>query len=93
MQDLIGDTPSVQSINCSPPGVQAWQGFKYYDYFFCWPDEWRVKPNFTLNNNNPVSKMDFPPARDNNNWAPRIGFNRGVPKFDRRIVFTLRYAF
>jgi len=106
MQDLIDDTPSVQSINSFLPGVPAWQGYKYYDYFFYWQDEWRVKPNFTLtygiryespgnavdflrrtnekvvalNNNNPAYKMDLPPARDNNNWAPRIGFNWRVPK-------------
>ena len=29
----------------------------------------------TLNNNNPAFRMDNPPKRDSNNWAPRVGFN------------------
>lgn len=28
-----------------------------------------------LNNNDPGYRMDAPPARDTNNWAPRVGFN------------------
>ncbi len=28
-----------------------------------------------LNNNNPAFRMDAPPKRDVNNWAPRVGFN------------------
>ena len=28
-----------------------------------------------LNNNNPAYRMDTPPKRDVNNWAPRVGFN------------------
>ncbi|MBM3794790.1 MAG: TonB-dependent receptor [Acidobacteria bacterium] len=29
----------------------------------------------SLNNNNPAFRMDTPPKRDVNNWAPRVGFN------------------
>ena len=105
LQDVINDTPNVQAINSFLPGVPRWQGYKYYDYFFYWQDEWRIKPTFTLtygvryespgnavnflkrindrvvaqNNNNPDYRMDLPPARDNNNWAPRVGFNWRMP--------------
>lgn len=33
-----------------------------------------------LNNNNSAYKMDLPPSRDTNNWAPRFGFNWRPPK-------------
>lgn len=32
-----------------------------------------------LNNNNPGFRMDDPPKRDLNNWAPRVGFNWRLP--------------
>ena len=31
-----------------------------------------------LNNNNDAYRMDLPPSRDTNNWAPRFGFNWDV---------------
>lgn len=106
LQDVIDDVPNVQAVNSFLPGVPRWQGYRYYDYFFYWQDEWRVKPNLTLtyglryespgnavdflrsvndrvlanNGNNPAFRMDTPPSRDVNNWAPRFGFNYRLRK-------------
>ncbi len=106
LQQLVDDTPAVQSINVLQPGLPTFQNYRYYDYFAFWQDEWRVKPTFTLtygiryetpgnafawlqkvndqvvarNNNAPGYRMDPAPARDRNNWAPRVGFNWRLPK-------------
>jgi len=106
LQQLVDDTPAVQSINILQAGLPTFQNYKYYDYFAFWQDEWRIKPTFTLtygiryetpgnafawlqkvnnqvvaaNNNNPGYRMDAAPARDRNNWAPRVGFNWRLPK-------------
>lgn len=48
VQQLVNDTPAVQSINVILPGLRNWQFYRYYDFFFFAQDEWRVKPNFTL---------------------------------------------
>jgi hypothetical protein len=48
VQQLVDDTPAVQSINVILPGLRNWQFYRYYDFFFFAQDEWRIKPNFTL---------------------------------------------
>ena len=48
LQQLIDDTPAVQSINILQPGLPTFQNYRYYDYFAFWQDEWRIKPSFTL---------------------------------------------
>ena len=50
-----------------------------------------------LNNNNPAFRMDPPPSRDINNWAPRVGFNWRLPKMgfitgDNKMVLRGGYS-
>jgi hypothetical protein len=123
LQQLVDDTPAVQSINVLQPGLPTFQNYRYYDYFAFWQDEWRIKPTFTLtygiryetpgnafawlekvnkevvarNNNNPGYRMDPAPARDRNNWAPRVGFNWRLPKLgfltgDNKMVLRGGYS-
>mgnify|MGYP000961369157 CR=1 FL=1 len=49
------------------------------------------------NGNNPAYKMDPPPKRDTNNWAPRVGFNWRMPNMgfitgDRKMVLRGGYS-
>lgn len=48
LQNLIDDQAQVASINVLQAGLPRFQSYRYYDYFFFWQDEWRVKPSFTL---------------------------------------------
>ena len=48
LQDLVNDTPVTASVNSFLQGVNRWQSYRYYDYFFFVQDEWRIKPNLTL---------------------------------------------
>jgi hypothetical protein len=48
LQDVVDDTPNVQTINSFLPGVPRWQAYRYVDYFLYLQDEWRVRRNVTL---------------------------------------------
>jgi len=48
LQTVIDDLPINASVNSFLQGVNRWQSYRYYDYFFFFQDEWRVKPNLTL---------------------------------------------
>jgi len=105
LQDLVDDVAQTGSINAPLPGGERLQYYKYYDYFFFWQDEWRIRPSVTLTygiryespgnpvdnlrqsndrivaaaGGNPGYKLEPVPQRDNNNWAPRFGFNYRFP--------------
>ena len=85
LQDVIDDTPNVQTINSFLPGVPRWQGYKYYDYFFFWQDEWRVKPNFTLTYGlryeSPGNAVDF--LNKTNEKVLALNNNNPAYKMDR----------
>lgn len=101
LQALVDDVATVGQINAPLRGGELITYLRYYDYFFFAQDEWRVRPNLTLNygvryespgnpiqnlvnlsqrisgfyNNDPRYLIQPQPKRDNNNWAPRLGFN------------------
>jgi hypothetical protein len=107
LQDLVDDVAQTASINAPLPGGERLTYYKYYDYFFFWQDEWRIRPSFTItygiryespgnpidnlrakneiivaaNGGNPGYRLEPVPKRDNNNWAPRFGFNYRFPRW------------
>ncbi len=48
LQDLVDDVAQTASANAPLPGGERLNYYKYYDYFFFWQDEWRIRPNFTV---------------------------------------------
>lgn len=105
LQAVVDDRPLSASINSFLPGVGRWQAYKYYDYFFFWQDEWRVKPNFTLTYGiryeTPGNAFDFlrkvnEQVVANNNNDPRYRMDLS-PKRDRnnwapRLGFNYRFG-
>ena len=85
LQDVVDDTPNVQFINSFLPGVPRWQGYKYYDYFFFWQDEWRVRPNLTLTYGlryeSPGNAVDF--LRATNEKVLALNNNNPAYRLDR----------
>lgn len=100
LTDTIQDIAQATQINGAIRGGQIMQYYNFYDLFFYFQDEWRIRSNFTLtygiryelpgnpfsslqpvndrivaaNNGDARYKVSFP-ARDTNNWQPRVGFN------------------
>lgn len=48
LQRLVDDNAEAANKNAPLPGGQILLYLKWYDYFFFWQDEWRVRPNLTL---------------------------------------------
>lgn len=49
LQDLVDDVAQSTQINGPIRGGQIMQYYRFWDYFFFAQDEWRIRPNFTLN--------------------------------------------
>lgn len=49
LQNFVNDVAdTAATINRPLPGGSKLQYYNYYDYYFFWQDEWKVRPNFTL---------------------------------------------
>jgi hypothetical protein len=48
LTNFVNDQAQVASINVLQSGLPRFQSYRYYDYFWFWQDEWRVRPGFTL---------------------------------------------
>ena len=49
MQQFIDDTPEAFQLNSPLPGGQSINYYTWNDYFFFAQDEWRIRPDLTLN--------------------------------------------
>jgi hypothetical protein len=49
MQQFIDDTPEAFQLNSPLPGGQSINYYSWNDYFFFVQDEWRIRPDLTLN--------------------------------------------